>query len=128
MPSIEELIEIYKGDYAPAKQYAASIMLKMLLKSKYAETMDEVRESLGFRINDRNSSKVLMWKKKVKKVGKCDICGSTENLEAHHIIPWEYSITGRTDINNGQCLCKKCHSMIHDDNEWYEYLRGKYNG
>ena len=123
MLTAKECIEIYTGDYEPYKQYAASILLKMILKEKYPIVMDEIRESLGFKINNRNSSKVNTWKKKVKKIGKCEICGSKENLVAHHIIPWEYSITGRTDINNGQCLCSDCHKMMHNDIEWIDYMR-----
>lgn len=128
MLTVEECIEIYKGDYSPIQQYAASILLKMLLKEKYQATMNEIKESLGFKINNRNSSKVRTWKSKIKKIGKCEICNSKDNLVAHHIIAWEYSITGRTDINNGQCLCDKCHHMMHNDAKWIDYMRGEYNG
>ena len=128
MLTVDKCIEIYKGDYSPIQQYAASILLKMLLKEKYQATMEEIKESLGFKINDRNSSRVRTWKNKVKKIGKCEICNSKDNLVAHHIIAWEYSITGRTDINNGQCLCDKCHHMMHNDEQWINYMRGEYNG
>ena len=66
MLTVEECIEIYKGDYSPIQQYAASILLKMLLKEKYQETMDGIKESLGFKINNRNSSRVRTWKNKIK--------------------------------------------------------------
>ena len=128
MLTVDKCIEIYKGDYSPIQQYAASILLKMLLKEKYQATMDEIKESLGFKINNRNSSKVRTWKNKIKKKGKCEICNSKDNLVAHHIIAWEYSITGRTDINNGQCLCDKCHHIMHNDTKWIDYMRGEYNG
>ena len=67
---------------------------------------------------------MVTWAKKVKKVGKCEICGATKELEAHHIIPWEYSIKGRTDVGNGQCLCKRCHKMMHNDAEWIKHMTG----
>ncbi len=122
----ERYLEIYLGDYTPEQQYAASILLHMLLKDDgFRKLMEFVKETTGFRINDRNSSRVIMWKKKVKKVGKCEICGSKEILVAHHKIPWAYSIKGRTDINNGQCLCRKCHNMMHDDELWLEYMMRK---
>ena len=44
-----------------------------------------------------------------KQNGKCPICGLTfkiEEMEADHIIPW--SKGGHTDVDNCQCLCKKC--------------------
>lgn len=126
---ILKCIEVYVGDYPPEKQYACSIMLRMKLKNKkYKALMRIIKESLGFRINDRNSTEVTRWKKAVKKIGKCEICGSNENLEAHHIIPWEYSIKGRTDVKNGMCLCKECHKMMHNDNEWIDYMRNRRDG
>jgi hypothetical protein len=126
---ILDCVEIYTGDYPAEKQYAACILLKMELKEKkYRELMEVVRESLGFRVNNRSDSAVLAWAKKVKKAGRCEICGSYDNLEAHHIIPWQYSVTGRTDVSNGQCLCKECHKMMHNDIAWIDYMRGKQYG
>lgn len=121
---IEKCLKIYKGNYSMEQQYASSILLKMLLKEEYTEVMNQVKEELGFKINDRNDAKVISWKKKVKKIGKCEICGLKDNLVAHHIIPWEYSVKGRTDVNNGMCLCNNCHKMIHNDIEWIQYMRG----
>lgn len=121
-------ISVYIGDYSVERQYASSIILKMLFKERYRELMSEIKEMTGFKVNDRNSSKVVTWKKKVKAKGKCEICGATEKLEAHHVVPWEYSITGRTDVSNGMCLCKECHKMMHDDVKWLEYKMGEING
>ena len=118
----EKYLEIYLGDYTPEQQYAASILLHMLLKEDFPKLMELIKEATGFRVNDRNSSRVVTWKKKVKRVGMCEICGAKENLVAHHKIPWVYSIKGRTDINNGQCLCGNCHKMMHDDELWLEYM------
>lgn len=117
-------IEIYMGNYSIEKQYASSIVLKMLFKERYKELMALIKETTGFKVNDRQNSKVLTWRKKIKKIGKCNICGSEENLVAHHIVPWECSITGRTDVNNGMCLCKGCHKMVHNTERYTDYLRG----
>lgn len=121
--SAVKCIEIYVGDYSPEKQYAASIILKMLFKERYKDLMATIKESTGFKVNNRGDGKVVTWTKKVKAVGKCEVCGSTENLVAHHIIPWEYSIKGRTNLSNGQCLCTECHKMMHNDELWCEYMR-----
>jgi hypothetical protein len=126
---ILKCIAIYMGNYSAETQYAASLLLKMLLPKKdFKKLMFIMREELGFKINDRNDAKVVYWKKQIKKIGKCEICGAKENLEAHHIVPWEYSVCGRTNLTNGQCLCEKCHKIMHNDNKWVVYIRNKQNG
>lgn len=121
----EKCLEIYLGDYPPDKQYAASILLHMLLKRRYGKFLELVKEVTGFKVNNRQSSRVMKWSKSVKERGKCEVCGSTENLHAHHIVPWSCSITGRADLKNGQCLCKDCHEMMHNDFLWEQYMKKK---
>lgn len=121
----ERLFDIYTGDYTPTQQYAASILLHMMLKENFDKLMEYAKEVTGFKLNNRNSGQVITWKKKVKQVGKCEICGDKENLVAHHKIPWAYSIKGRTDVRNGQCLCDECHKMMHNDLAWMEYMQKK---
>lgn len=124
--TLKRCVEIYLGDYTPTQQYAASILMKMILKDKqFHRLMDYLREKTGFKVNNRQSSRAITWAKKVKKVGKCEVCGAREDLHAHHIVPWEYSIKGRTDLSNGQCLCEGCHKMMHNDSLWVEYMRKK---
>jgi hypothetical protein len=43
---------------------------------------------------------------------ECEICGSIEKLNAHHIIPVSINPLLAEDIDNGVCLCKKCHYEI----------------
>ena len=57
---------------------------------------------------------------------KCDICGSQEKLEAHHILPiWvanEYfpSLAAWVikSVANGRLVCEKCHDKIDHTNDW----------
>jgi hypothetical protein len=44
---------------------------------------------------------------------KCIKCGSTENLEAHHIKSKNEYPALIFNINNGITLCHKCHSQAH---------------
>lgn len=44
---------------------------------------------------------------------KCQKCGSSENLETHHIYNFEDYPDLRTEVNNGACLCRKCHKKFH---------------
>ena len=43
----------------------------------------------------------------------CSICGSKENLEAHHIIPVSHSDRHKYLDTNGITLCKQCHYLVH---------------
>lgn len=47
-----------------------------------------------------------------KEIGlQCCNCGSTEDLQYHHIVPLEL---GGKDINRNMCcLCYRCHQLIH---------------
>ena len=53
---------------------------------------------------------------------KCVKCGAEERLEADHIEPWEKG--GRTDVSNGQTLCKPCNGSKSNNYET-ETLDGK---
>jgi len=53
---------------------------------------------------------------------KCVKCGAEERLEADHIEPWEKG--GRTDVSNGQTLCKPCNASKSNNYET-ETLDGK---
>lgn len=53
------------------------------------------------------------WRKKIVSAGKCDVCGSKQKLAAHHLNNFADHPELRTDINNGVCLCAKCHIEFH---------------
>lgn len=51
-----------------------------------------------------------LWASIVKAKGKCEVCGKTSYLNAHHF----YSRSDhklRYDLNNGFCVCSGCHSL-----------------
>lgn len=55
------------------------------------------------------------WAKKViERDGKCVICGSRNELEAHHVFKVNHRDRIYYNINNGVTLCKKCHDDYHD--------------
>ena len=56
-----------------------------------------------------------LWSKLVKKLDNfmCKNCDSTENLNAHHIMPKNDFPELSLDLSNGVTLCKKCHEEIH---------------
>ena len=57
---------------------------------------------------------------KAQKEGKkrdfytCQVCGSTEKTEGHHII--DYAFGGAGVIDNIITLCHKCHQGVHKGN------------
>jgi len=44
----------------------------------------------------------------------CQICGSKDNLVAHHIDPVVCEPIMSADIDNGVTLCSKCHKKVHN--------------
>jgi len=59
--------------------------------------------------------RVLMnWKRTVQKRDKtCQVCGSTNNLNAHHILHRKYYPKLALNVNNGIILCKQHHNETH---------------
>lgn len=68
------------------------------------------------------------WMDAVKaRDGKCQVCGSVENLESHHIVPLSAMMDKHGimdtdsardcppmwDISNGMTVCTRCHYKIH---------------
>jgi 5-methylcytosine-specific restriction endonuclease McrA len=74
------------------------------------------------------------WKRIIKKRGKCEICESKENLIAHHLNSYRKYPEQRIDLNNGVCLCKKCHNAFHleygfgknTEIQFYEWFENQY--
>lgn len=67
-----------------------------------------------------------MWAKEIKKLDgdKCVFCGSTDKLEAHHIMQRATNPDSETDLENGITLCHRCHYTAHDSNYTANGLRG----
>lgn len=60
----------------------------------------------------RRSKEYMAWVKAVldRAGGKCEECGSTQNVEAHHRVSLYLDFSKALDVSNGKALCKKCHS------------------
>ena len=83
-----------------------------------------------------------LWSEIIRSKGYCEICGTTVNLNAHHIISRHNKVL-RWDLQNGICLCVSCHKFsthsVHNDPlgfmeffkkknpEDYKYLKNKKN-
>lgn len=88
------------------KEEEAVFILFKFIQDKYSIlTNKDVRCSIGYH----------NWRKAVleRDLNVCQICGSTENLHAHHIEPFAKNIDKRLDLDNGITLCENCHKKIH---------------
>ena len=64
-------------------------------------------------VSDRPAWIRRICRNHVKSIGKCEKCGSTEALQAHHILPYSKYPELRSDIKNLMILCCDCHSEKH---------------
>lgn len=120
---ILDSIAVLMGDYSPIRKEAAIFLLKVFLPHKVVQ---DILNEDGIHPFSRNDPKVRAWTKEVLKPGKCEICGTTEELEAHHIIKWADYPRGRADVKNGQCLCHICHTNAHyGDSSYYMMKAGR---
>ena len=117
---IIDAVAVLIGDYNINRKYAALLLLKSFLPHS---VLREILEDGGAYPFDRNDYRVRKWTKDVLKRGKCEKCGATKNLEAHHTIKWADYPKGRADIKNGQCLCHECHTTEHKEDRSYYMMR-----
>lgn len=65
----------------------------------------------------RANSKTIK-RKLLEKSGKCDICGSTKNLQLHHIYLIRHGYP--SELEHCCLLCPNCHAEFH--HRWDRYL------
>ena len=51
---------------------------------------------------------------KIRVLDTCQVCGSNEHVEGHHILNYQYG--GAANIDNIVTLCRKCHKQVHRGN------------
>lgn len=88
-----------------------------ILKEENAKLNNELHAVVKF-----NTNKLQRWGKKVKKVGKCDCCNTTKNLEAHHLWSKAEHPSLAYQKDNGVPLCTDCHFRFHKEFPDNEFL------
>ena len=64
----------------------------------------------------RNTKEDRIWRILViRKHGRCIVCNTLQDREAHHLDSYNYHPEKRYDVDNGVCLCRKCHTVYHCD-------------
>ena len=126
--TVDDLIlytEKYLFSTSPIIKEAARILLRMVLQEDCYQILRKIIISdLEGIVISRNDPRVKKWTREVKKKNQCEKCGSKDELHAHHIFSWKDNITSRIDLNNGICLCKKCHADAHRYEHVYALLGG----
>lgn len=56
-------------------------------------------------------NRLAQWSKRVREVGCCAVCGSTKNLNAHHLLPKERYPEFKFKRINGLALCPNHHKF-----------------
>lgn len=115
-------LAILTGDYDITRKRASILLLRALIKKDFLQFVLDNPELYP---SSRLDNRVLKWTKQIKSKGRCERCGSKENLEAHHIIEWSEYPQGRIDLNNGMCLCLKCHTEEHKFDKSYYMMKTK---
>lgn len=110
-------------DYEIIQKKAALLLLKAFLPHDIVNNILANEVAYPF---DRNDPRVRAWTKEIVMRGKCEECGATERLEAHHIIKWSEYPKGRIDPKNGECLCHRCHTKAHLGDTEYYMMAAKY--
>jgi hypothetical protein len=63
----------------------------------------------------RKSSEYRKWRVAVIRSQRvCKVCGSRRDRHAHHVQDASNHVDKRFDVENGVCLCKRCHSVYHN--------------
>ena len=107
------------------RRKAAQLLLHLWLTPAFYNHVIKQLLTLHETITDRNDPRVWEWRKAVLSRGKCEKCGSTENLQAHHIEHWALCPEKRADVANSACLCVECHAKEHDGERCFNLILSK---
>lgn len=91
---------------------------KKWLKKKHRKQVRKLRKCQTSQLpNSKKLKKILrQGSKRVKKMllesnPRCDICGSKDNLQLHHIYLIRHGF--RTEVDRCTLLCEHCHKKFH---------------
>jgi 5-methylcytosine-specific restriction endonuclease McrA len=115
---INNLYSIARANFNKKEDIECLIDRNFIEKTKDTSVYKIVHweENNGFYKNakERRTYEYQQWRKFViDRDKKCVMCGSKNDLHAHHIKEFSKYPELRTDISNGIALCKKCHIKIH---------------
>lgn len=117
-----DALAILIGDYSAERKIAANLIMRIVFSQS---EINKMLEDGAVTVSRRNDSRVRKWREKIVARGKCEECGSSKHLEAHHIIPWSQYPPGRSDMSNGECLCFDCHVKKHRHDSVFGLMKAR---
>jgi hypothetical protein len=108
---IAACLAVVSSPQAPSYQKgAASILLDY-----YEPNWKENHQEIAGHITDRSDREVAIWRRNVllRDGNVCQNCGTSEKIEAHHIMAWIDFPYARLVEENGIALCRSCHDHVH---------------
>lgn len=111
----------YRANLTPEQKRAKSLYV-MEWRAKHPEYKSDPESTRKSKIRRSHSSSCSAAIRKGRKVilvaiPFCIICGSKEQIEAHH---WSYLKEYKYSV---VFVCKSCHLRIHKDPNYYPHLR-----
>lgn len=91
------------------------IILKKLLK-EIKKRIPKISVLTEGKSRSRRIPSMTRYEVYMRDNGKCVICGSNENIEFDHIIP--FSKGGAHSVDNIRVLCRKCNRSRGNDMKW----------
>ncbi len=113
--SVENRIRALNGEFSTGSEYNFYCSTECKKKCPSYKSHGAIKA---------NSKRDAAYSKQAKEIAleladnRCEICGSEDNLECHHIIPVKVSPVESFDVDNIIILCDSCHKKRgHSDRE-----------
>lgn len=83
--------------------------------TNYEANDGSLKNNVKYYIGPNEDKQLIEWRESVKRMAgyRCEKCGSTNHLEAHHKHPADEFPDEKYILSNGECLCRECHRKIH---------------
>jgi 5-methylcytosine-specific restriction endonuclease McrA len=94
---------------------------RVAVKARKAASVQRRKAKRAAKAAPRN--RLAKWSKRVREAGACAVCGATENLNAHHLLPKERYPEFKFKMINGIALCPRHHKfdkfIAHRNPIWF---------
>lgn len=122
-PLVDKESNVLSGKQFSTNRYTLKIsnVFELPCRNEFAVTQPNKPHNGQLSDLERVSRRLIFgygnWVKSVKERDnyKCTVCGSNEEIVAHHLNSYDMFEEERTDLENGLTLCSKCHLNFHSE-------------